>query len=157
MKNYVYSQIPPQNNFRKVNCKDSRKCGNELIYTQLISGEVTKKIDSSLDGLKALLKEINEYVYPFYSSPELNIYFEEYKTKTGQTDIKYDDYKVEENTLEKLMEQNSAISLLSANNSVLFLSLVQTKDEENLSKLFGLTLQQSLFLCDYFYEFLPKL
>jgi hypothetical protein len=40
------------------------------------------------------------------------------------------------------MEQNSAISLLSANNSVLFLSLVQTKDEENLSKLFGLTLQQ---------------
>ena len=48
------------------------------------------------------------------------------------------------------MEQNSAIS-------VLFLSLVQTKDEENLSKLFGLTLQQSLFLCDYFYEFLPKL
>ena len=157
MKNYVYSQIPPQNNFRKVNCKDSRKCGNELIYTQLISGEVTKKIDSSLDGLKALLKEINEYVYPFYSSPELNIYFEEYKTKTGQTDIKYDDYKVEENTLEKLMDQNSAISLLSANNSVLFLSLVQTKDEENLSKLFGLTLKQSLFLCDYFYEFLPKL
>ena len=137
-------------------CKES-KCGNELIYTQLISGEVIKTTIPSLDSLKALYKEINENIYPFYSSPELNIYFEEYKEKKGQSDIKYDDYKVDLNTLEKLLEQNSELSLLSANNSALFLSLVQTKDEEKINKVFGLTLKQSLFLCDYLYEFLPKL
>ena len=142
---------------QKYKCKNSNYCGNELIYTQLITGEVINDIDTNLNGLISLYGKINPDFYPFSKSPELNLYFEEYKTNLNQKDLNYKDYQIDKTILEKLIDPESELSLLNANNSALFLSLVHTENYDTLKQLYTLTQNQTIFLCNYFYEFLPKL
>ena len=156
---YLYNEFI---NFNKelateYKCKKTDFCGNELIYTQIINGNVLSNDNLKLDGLISLYKEINPEYYPFVQSPELYLYFEDYKKNVDGKNLEYKDYEINENTLEKLIDPNSQFSLLNANNSALFLSLIQINNTEKISELYGLTSKQSLFLCSYFFEFLPKL
>ena len=57
----------------------------------------------------------------------------------------------------KIIGLESQFTILASNNSALFLALVQSKDENTLSENYNLTLDQSTFLCYYFYQYLPKL
>ena len=141
---------------QKFKCKNNI-CGNELIYTQLITGNVIKGIDSNLNSLISLYNEINKDFYPFFKSPELILYFEEYKTNLNQKDLDYKDYQINEITLEKLIDPESDLSLLNANNSVLFLNLLHDGNYAKVEQLYTITENQAKFLCSYFYEFLPKL
>ena len=140
---------------KKYKCRDENFCGYDIIYTQLISGKVIK--DANLDNLYSLYQQINKEYYPFSKSPELNLYFEEYKKKINREDIKYEDYLVNETQLDIIIGPQSQFSILSANNSVLFLSLIQVEDTQTLSQIYELSIEKAKFLCDYFYEFLPKL
>ena len=154
---YLYSEFIQfnKNLANNYNCKDKNFCGNELIYTQLITGKVLTDIDC--DGLISLYKGINEKFYPFSKSPELYLYFEDYKIKVNDKNLEYKDYTINEKTLEKLIDSNSDLSLLNSNNSALFLSLVQIQNYDKIKDLYDLTEKQIQFLISYFYEFLPKL
>jgi len=44
-----------------------------------MSGEVLKSI--GLDGMSSLYQMVDPEYYPFSKSPELNVFFEEYKKK----------------------------------------------------------------------------
>ena len=139
----------------RYNCIDANFCGNELIYTQLITGKVLTDID--IEGLISLYRGINEEFYPFSKSPELYLYFEDYKKTLNDKNLDYKDYIINEKTLENLLDQNSPLSLLNSNNSVLFLSLINTHNYLKISELYNLSMNQTLFLFSYLYEFLPKL
>lgn len=138
-------------------CEDEKVCGFEIIYTQLISGKVTKDVDASLDSLKSLYNLINKDYYPFDKSPELNLYFEEFKNEINKPDAKYETYSVSKKQLSKIIGLESQLTILASNNSALFLALVQSKDDKTLLEKYTLTLEQSTFLCYYFYQYLPKL
>lgn len=138
-------------------CEDEKVCGFEIIYTQLISGKVTKDVDGSLDSLKSLYNLINKDYYPFDKSPELNLYFEEFKNEINKPDAKYETYSVSKKQLSKIIGLESQLTILASNNSALFLALVQSKDDKTLLEKYTLTLEQSTFLCYYFYQYLPKL
>ena len=156
---YLYKEYIKYNEqlAKNYSCKNSI-CGNELIYSALIFEETLGKVtNSSLDSIYSLYKEINEDFYPFSKSPELFLYFKDFKKKINENNIEYKDYKISVKNLENLIGPTSQNSLLSANNSALFLSLVQTNNEEKISKIYQISLKQSKFLCDYFYEFLPQL
>jgi hypothetical protein len=133
-------------------CEDEKACGFDIIYTQLISGKVTKDVDDNLDSIKSLYNLINKDFYPFDKSPELNLYFEEFKNEISQPDAKYETYSVTKKQLTKIIGLDSQFSILASNNSALFLALVQIKDEKTLSERYNLTLDQSTFLCYYFYH-----
>lgn len=138
-------------------CEDEKVCGFEIIYTQLISGKVTKDVNASLDSLKSLYNLINKDYYPFDKSPELNLYFEEFKNEINKPDAKYETYSVSKKQLSKIIGLESQLTILASNNSALFLALVQSKDDKTLLEKYTLTLEQSTFLCYYFYQYLPKL
>ena len=156
---YLYKQYLDYNHKLAQNykCKDENFCGNEIIYTQLISGKVLTNIDSSLQGLSSLYQKINPVYYPFSKSPELYLYFEEYKNKLNQPNIKYEDYQVTEAQLEKILDNNSHLSVLSANNSALFLSLMEAGNIEKVTEIYIISPNQAQYLYNYLYEFLPKL
>ena len=141
---------------QKYKCKNTTFCGNELIYTQLITGKVILD-NNKVNDLISLYAKLNKDFYPFSKSPELFLYFEEYKTNLNQKDLNYKDYQIDEKTLEKLIDPESELSLLNANNSALFLSLVHSGNYDAIKQLYALNQNQTLFLCNYFYEFLPKL
>jgi len=156
---YLYEQYMAYNQklAQDYKCEDEKTCGYEIIYTQLISGKVTKDTDATLDNLKSLYNLINKDLYPFEKSPELNLYFEEFKNEISQPDAKYETYSVTEKQLTKIIGLESQFTILASNNSALFLALVQSKDEKTLSEKYDLTLDQATFLCYYFYQYLPKL
>ena len=136
-------------------CKNPNFCGNEIIYKQLISGEVTKNI-GKINSLFDLYKEININYYPFERSPELFNFYEEYKTK--HKEIKdYKEYQLTIDQLECLIDENSPLSLLSTNNSIFYLSKIESKEIKILVEKYSLTENQVSFIKEYIYEFLPQL
>ena len=159
-EHYLYEQYSYFNrNLSTVyKCKDENWCGYEIIYIQLISGKVIiDKTGGDLKSLKDLYYKIKPELYPFKKSPELNIFFEEYKIGKNNLGLKYEDYLVNETQLEKLIDPKSKYTLLSSNNSALFLTLYKLKDEKKTFDIFELNLSQLEFFYSYFYKFLPKL
>ena len=133
--------------------KDKTTCGHYIIYNQLISRAVTNKFN--LESLEELYSKIKPDYYPFDKSPEFYYYTTEYKNKYNKK-IDAADITVEQ--LSKLIDKNSEFSLLSANNSIFFLSKVQINDLKAIVDRYNLANEETvLYLCSYFYEYLPKL
>ena len=155
---YLYNQYLDFNKdlSKKHDCKDQSFCGNEIIYKQLISGEVLTGIENGLT-IFSLYNEINPKLYPFSNSPEMNLYFEDYKNNIDAKDIVYNDYKLNDVQLQKLLDINSDLSLLSSNNSVFWLSFIQAKKLDKIQQLYDISENQVKFAYSYFYELLPKL
>ena len=159
-EHYLYEQYSyfNRNLSTAYKCKDENFCGYEILYNQLISGKVIiDKTGGDLKSLKELYDKIKPELYPFKKSPELNIYFEEYKIRKNNLGLKYENYIVNETQLERLINPESKYTLLSSNNSALFLTLYKLKDEKLSLEIFELNLSQLEFFYYYFYAFLPKL
>ena len=136
-------------------CEDKKACGIELLYTQLMSGNVTKSV--GLDGMSNLYQLVEPEFYPFSKSPELTIFFEEYKKLVGKPDIKYEDYAPNVDQLNALINSSSPICLLSANNSALLLVLNQTGNTNKVNEIYNISKNILYFMSDYIYEYLPSL
>ena len=140
----------------KFNCYNKSICGNEIFYKQLLSGEVLSHFGlSNISSLYQLIK--NEY-YNFKKSPELFIFFEEFKQNTGNPDIKYEDYAPKVDLFFKLFDPSSKISLLSSKISSLFLMINHANDIDKAKEINKtLTLNNVKLISDYVYNYLPKL
>lgn len=139
----------------KFDCNSKTTCGNEILYLQLMSGEVLKSI--GLDGMSSLYQMVDPEYYPFSKSPELNVFFEEYKKKINKFDIKFEDYAPNVDQLNTMIDLSSYTSLLSANNSALFLSLNETGNTYQAYEIYKISTNVLQFMSDYIYEYLPSL
>lgn len=138
-------------------CLDQKFCGNEIIYKQLLSGDVIKSLGLE-KGIKSLYEHIGPEYYPFSDSPELFLYFEKYnETKIQKEEVKYKDYSPDLNQLTSMIDLSSNLCLLSSNNSVLFLTLNKTKNYNKANEIFKISENTTRFISDYLYEFLPNL
>ena len=155
---YLYSDCIDFN--RKLstnyNCKDPNACGNEIIYRQLINGKVINGIDKGMKNLTDLYKQININYYPFEKSPELFNFFGQYKEKHKEAED-YNDYELEIEQLERLIDEKSSLSLLSTNNSFFFLSKIDSNNLGVLAERYGMDENTVSFINEYIFEFLPEL
>ena len=155
---YLYSDCIDFN--RKLstnyNCKDPNACGNEIIYRQLINGKVINDIDKGMKNLTDLYKQININYYPFEKSPELFNFFGQYKEKHKEAED-YNDYELEIEQLERLIDEKSSLSLLSTNNSFFFLSKIDSNNLGVLAERYGMDENTVSFINEYIFEFLPEL
>ena len=152
---YNYYLDYSKNLAEKFSCKDKNFCGNELLYNQLMTGEVIKSI--GLNDILSLFQSIEPEYFPFSKSPELYIYFEEYKRKINRDNIDSKDYIPNLKQLESMINSSSYNCLLSSNNSVLFLSLNKTGDSNKALEIFNISKNILNFMSDYIYDYLPNL
>ena len=140
----------------RFNCDNKTLCGNEIFYNQLLSGEVLSYF--GLSNISSLYQAIKNEYYNFKKSPELFIFFEEFKQNSGNPDIKYDDYAPKIDLFFKLFDSSSKISLLSSKISSLFLMINYSGDIDKAKEINKtLTLNNVKFISDYVYNYLPKL
>ena len=138
------------------NCQDPKFCENEIIYNQLINGDVVKSVDSNIKSLLELYQKIDSKYYPFEISPELFSFYDKYKEK--HSDAKeYKDYQLNMEQIEKLLGEKSDLSLLSSENSVFFLTKMMSNDFKAIADKYNISEIMPSFLCEYIYDFLPKL
>ena len=155
---YLYKEYITFNSelANRFDCFDNKLCGNEIFYKQLLSGEVLKYYE--LNNITYLYQMINPDLYPFKNSPELFIFFKEFKQKIKKQDIKYEDYAPNFNQLYNMLEPSTNISLLSSKISALFLMINNTKDIDKANQIYkNISLNNILFISDYIYNYLPKL
>ena len=123
---------------------ESDDLGNELLYKQLITGNIISEEFSEIKDFLSLNKILETNYYPFDKSPEMNAFLKEgYTTE----DLPNKDQ------IESLLNTKSEYCLLSPNNSIYFLYLNKTEYKNHLD----LTLNQINFLSQYFYDYLPKI
>jgi len=136
-------------------CQNKKACGNELLYTQLMSGDVLKPF--GLEGMSSLYQIVDPEYYPFSKSPELNLFFEEYKKKVNKNDINFEDYAPSVDQLNTMIDSSSYTCLLSANNSALFLALNETGNSYKAYEIYKISTNILNFMSEYIYEYLPSL
>lgn len=154
---YLYKEwIEFNHNLAEKYCGKKDKCGNEIIYEQLISGEVVKSELGDKNSLTDLYSVINKEYYPFESSPELFNFFNIYKEKHSEA-TDYKDYKLTAEQLEKLIGEKSNISLLSSDDSSYFLFKLASNDIKSIEDKYGINDKIPQFIKEYIYEYLPKL
>ena len=138
-------------------CGKKEKCGNEIIYEQLIDGKVVNFVlEENKKSLIDLYAEIKKEYYPFESSPELFNYFNIYKAKHSEAKD-YKDYTLTAEQLVKLIDEKSELSLLSSSNSIDLLSKLASNDPKAIATKYGINEKIPQFIKEYIYEYLPKL
>ena len=138
-------------------CGKKDKCGNEIIYEQLIDGKVVNYVlEENKNSLTDLYAAIKKEYYPFESSPELFNYFNIYKAKHSEA-TDYKDYTLTAEQLELLIDENSEKSLLSSNKSIEFLTKLASNDPKSIANNYGINEKIPQFIKEYIYEYLPKL
>ena len=137
-------------------CRDKKACGNELLYKQLISGEVLKAFGFN-DTVLDLYQIVVPGYYNFSKPPELFKYFEDYKILVGKPDIKYEDYAPSLEKLSNLLDPDSSQCLLAANNSASFLVSNKTGNNNKNIEIFQIDTNVMNFMSCYIYDFLPKI
>ena len=140
----------------KFDCFNKTFCGNEIFYKQLLSNEVLSNY--KLNNISDLYQKINPEFYTFSKSPELFIFFEEFKQRKGKPDIQYKDYAPNFNLLYNILDESSNNSLLSSKISSLFLIINNTNNINKANELYNnISLNNIEFISDYVYNYLPKL
>ena len=129
---------------QKYECESDDQCGTELLYRQLIKGDVISKEFNELKDYLSLNKLLETNYYPFDKSPEMAIFIEEEYKKNDLP---------EKNQLESLLNPKSEYCLLYPNNSIYLLYLNKTEYKKYLD----LTVNQVNFLSQYFYDYLPRI
>ena len=81
---------------QKYECESDDQCGTELLYRQLIKGDVISKEFTELKDYLSLNKLLETNYYPFDKSPEMTIFIEEEYKKNDSP---------EKNQLESLLKQ----------------------------------------------------
>ena len=134
---------------------ENKVCGIELLYKQLLTGEVLKTVGLE-EGLPSLYKILDPEFFPFSKAPEMNLYFEEYKKKINKLNIKFEDYSPNLEQLNLMFNSSFSTCLLASNNSVLFLALNKSDNTEKMNEIFKISKNVSYFMSDYIYDFLPS-
>ena len=141
---------------KQFNCFNEAFCGNEIFYKQLLTGEVLNFY--GLNNISHLYELINPDFYPFIQSPELYIFFEEFKQKIQKPEIKYEDYVPNLNLFFDILDQSSKVSLLSSKISSLFLMINNTNNKDKANEIYkNISLNNIKLISDYVYNYLPKL
>ena len=141
---------------KQFNCLNENYCGNEIFYKQLLTGEVLNFY--GLNNISYFYNMLNPDLYPFNQSPELFIFFEEFKQRIKNPEIKYEDYAPNINLFFAILDQSSKISLLSSKISSLFLMINNTNDKDKANEIYNnISLNNIKLISDYVYVYLPKL
>ena len=154
---YLYNTYKEFNSnlSKRFNCSNETFCGNEIFYKQLLTGEVLDYFN--INNISSLYHLINPDLYPFAKSPELFIFFEEFKQKINKKDIIYEDYVPNFNLFFNMLDQSSKVSLLSANISSLFLMINNTNNKDKANEIYSnISLNNIKLISDYVYDYLPK-
>ena len=136
-------------------CENKDQCGIELLYNQLINGEIISTLFSDVKDYLSLNQILESNFYPFDKSPEMNLYFKNEYNIIDEKEQQYSSYAPSKEQLENLLNINSKNCLLSPNNSIYFLYLNSTED--NTKQYLDLTYNKINFLSQYFYDFLPSI
>jgi hypothetical protein len=107
--------------------------------------------------MSSLYQIVDPEYYPFSKSPELNLFFEEYKKKVNKNDINFEDYAPSVDQLNTMIDSSSYTCLLSANNSALFLALNETGNSYKAYEIYKISTNILNFMSEYIYEYLPSL
>lgn len=146
----------------KLKCYDNQNWLNELIYSQLLDGSITKILN--IDSIKNLNIKINPEYFPFLKSPEIKKYYEgEFKEKMKNGNItKYENITFEKldtdlNIVKTLIIGNNT-SLLKIENAIDFVFYNYTKNLYSSYLRFNIqNLEQLFFFADYFVNFIPSI
>ena len=155
---YLYDKYKQFNSdlSKNFSCSNATFCGNEIFYKQLLTGEVLSYY--KLDNISYLYHLFNPDFYSFAKSPELFIFFEEFKQKLNKPEIKYEDYAPNINLFFNMLDQSSNLSLLHSKISSLFLMINNTNDTNKGNEIyFNISLNNIKLISDYVYNYLPKL
>ena len=157
---YLIQEFEKYKNFliETFKCEDKTKCGEELLYKQLIDSSVIFYLFPDINNYLELNKYLNIEYYPFDSSPEMKLYFiNEYSKQKGHK-TNYEDVSINSNQLKKFIQKDEKYYLLSLNNSINILHLNKTEDRKSIKKYFDdLTYDNVNFLTEYFYYYLPRI
>ena len=134
---------------------ENKICGKELLYRQLLTGDVLKLVGLE-GGLPSLYKILDPEFFPFSKAPEMNLYFEEYKKKINKLNINFEDYSPNVEQLNLMLNSSFNTCLLASNNSVLFLALNKSDNSEKMQEIFKISKNVSNFMADYIYDYLPS-
>ena len=137
-------------------CEQSTQCGKELLLKEILTGGVLKLVNLE-GGLAAFYQIFQPEYFPFPKSPDMNSYFEEYKKKINNKDIELKDYAPTFDQFNTMINGSFNTCLLSANNSVLFLSLNNSDNADKSYEYFKISKNVLNFLSDYIYEYLPSI
>ena len=137
------------------NCENKEQCGIELLYNQLINGNVINTLFSQVNDYLSLNTILESNFYPFDKSPEMNLFFKDKYNKIDEKDTQYTSYAPSKEQLDNLLNTNSKYCLLSTNNSIYLLYLNSTGD--NTKQFLDLTYNKINFLSEYFYEYLQSI
>ena len=137
-------------------CEKRGVCGKELLIREIVTGGVLKFVNFE-GGLLAFYQIFQREYYPYSKSPEMDIYFEEYKKKINKEDIKFEDYAPTFEQFNSLVNSSFSTCLLASNNSVLFLSLNKSDNVDKSYQYFKISKNVLYFLSDYIYDYLPRL
>ena len=143
---------------KEFKCKNETKCGDELLYKQLIENSVISGLPSAFKNFKELNTYLKTNYYPFDTEPEMRAFFDnEYKYKK-QHIKNYKDVELKREQLEKFLNVENKYCLLSLENSMNILYLNKTEDNKKDTKYYDdLTYDKVNFLTEYFYDYLPRI
>ena len=157
---YLIQEFEKYNKFliEKFKCENETKCGEELLYKQLIDSSVISYLFPDINNYLELNIYLNTDYYPFDISPEMKLYFiNEYGKQKGHK-TNYEDVSININQLKKFIQKNGEYYLLSLQNSINILHLNKTEDrKKNINYFDDLTYDNINFLTEYFYYYLPRI
>ena len=140
----------------KFKCED--KCGEELLYKQLINSEVISSLFPKVINYKELNNYLGVNYYPFDITPEMTDFFiNDYKNQKEHK-TNYQEVAPSKEQLEKFIKNDGKYCLLSLENSLNILHINKTADNKKDIKYFDdLTYDNVNFLTEYFYKYLPSI
>ena len=142
----------------KFKCQNEIKCGDELIYKQLIDSSVISGLFNDIKTYKELNDYLSSNYYPFETSPEMKTYFDNEYSKQKSHKSKYEEVSIKKEQLEKFLKDESNYNLLALENTLNILHINKTADSKKDIKYFDdLTYDNVNFLANYFYDYLPKI
>ena len=157
---YLIEEFSKYNKYlsEKFKCQNENKCGDELVYKQIIDSSVISDLFADIKNYKELNNFLEINYYPFDIEPEMKAFFDnEYSKKKDHKKI-YEEVSIKKEQLEKFLNPENKYCLLSLENSINILYLNKTEDNKKEIKYFDdLTYDNVNFLTDYFYDYLPRI
>ena len=146
--------------YEQFKCKGEKKCGEEILFQQLIDSTVISSLLTDIKSYQELNSILGGEFYPFDTTPEMKNYFnDEYSKKYEEKT--YSQVSVTMEQLKKFLDKENKYCLLSLENTINILHINKTesskKDLQENKYFDDLTYDNINFLSEYFYDFLPRI
>ena len=134
----------------ELECSDQTKCGNEIVYMQLIDRSPSNLL--GVDTILSLSQLTDLTPISLDQSLEMDIYFKNLQTKPAEN---YDDVKLSTKQFSLIFESDVAIS--DANSAINILNMNKTSDLYQAYTLYSIKSSNQLnFIANYIFESLPS-